>query len=120
MTSYCYTPLCEFKSFIRKHSRGENRNPIIKWKNLYAPGGAYAIFITAKAESRALRRSKQTGQDFNEVLKDIEMRDFNDINRKHGPLKKASDAILINNDNLTLSETVEKIISLFKEKKLNK
>lgn len=81
------------------------------------PDAFLKIFITAKDENRAMRRSKQTGQDYDEVLTDIRKRDEADINREHGPLKAAEDAIIIENDKLSLDETVDKIINLFKEKK---
>lgn len=80
------------------------------------PNAFIKFFITADATTRANRRSKQTGEDYNEVLEKLQKRDYDDINRKHGPLKQAEDAILIENDNITLQETVNKIVNIVKER----
>lgn len=74
------------------------------------------VFITAKDSVRAMRRSKQTGEAFEGILQELIERDKADINRKHGPLKKADDAILIENDNLDLVSTVELILKHFNDK----
>ena len=46
----------------------------------------------------------------------VQKSDFEDMNREHGPLKIASDAVVINSDSLTIDEVVDKIMVLFKEK----
>ena len=51
---------------------------------------------------------------YSEVLENIKLRDNQDTNRKHSPLKKAKDAILINTDNLTLDELELKLLYLHK------
>lgn len=80
------------------------------------PNADIKIFITASPEIRARRRSEQTGLDFETTYRDLIARDENDINRKHGPLKIAEDAVVINNDNLDLINTVDQIIDLYKAK----
>ncbi|ELA42452.1 cytidylate kinase [Vittaforma corneae ATCC 50505] len=80
------------------------------------PNAFLKVFIAAKDTTRAQRRSKQTGENYEDVLKKLQDRDRDDINRKHGPLKKAEDAILIDNDNITLEETVNQIIKYFKNR----
>ncbi|KAI5170411.1 CMP/dCMP kinase [Pancytospora epiphaga] len=84
------------------------------------PNAFMKVFITASDETRAERRVKQSGGNYAEVLKSIQERDFHDINRKHGPLKIADDAIVIKNDRMTLEETVEKMVKCFEERKQNK
>lgn len=83
------------------------------------PDAFLKVFVTASDTTRAKRRSAQTGQDYEEVLRELRIRDHEDITREHGPLKIAEDAIVIENDNKTKDETVEEIIRLFKDK-LNK
>ena len=51
---------------------------------------------------------------YKEVLENVRMRDYNDMNKKMGALKKADDAIIIDSTDLTIDEVVEKIISLCK------
>ncbi len=81
------------------------------------PNAELKLFITADAEIRAKRRydemiSKGENPSFEDVLKNIETRDRIDMNRKDSPLKKAEDAIEIDNSNLTPKEQFEKIYQL--------
>lgn len=80
------------------------------------PDAFLKFFITASAEERARRRVKQSGGEYQAVLAEIRKRDEHDQNREHGPLKKAEDAILIDNGEMTLDETVEKMIKIYEEK----
>lgn len=81
------------------------------------PNAFLKAFITAKDTTRAKRRTSQCNGNYNEVLADIRERDHHDITREHGPLKLADDAVLIENDDMTLEETVDKVIDLFNERK---
>ncbi len=76
----------------------------------------YKFFMTASAQERAERRYKELvekGQDvvFEDVLKDIEQRDYNDMNRKLNPLKAADDAIMLDTTGMTIDEVVNRILS---------
>ena len=78
------------------------------------------IFLTASPEKRARRRVIQLQEkgeeaDFDKILFDIVQRDYNDSNRKTAPLKAADDAINLDTSDLTLEESVERIISIIKE-----
>ena len=86
------------------------------------PDANYKFFLTASAEERANRRYKELTQkgekcNYNDILKDIKLRDENDIKREFAPLKKAADAIEIDSTNLSLDEVVKKILSYIKMKK---
>lgn len=75
------------------------------------------IFLTADAEIRAKRRYKELtekGQNvsFEEILKNVKERDHIDSNRKTNPLKKADDAILIDNSHITIEEQTKIAIKL--------
>ena len=83
------------------------------------PNADLKIFLTASLKIRALRRFKELklkGIDvsFNDVLKDVKERDFNDINRKISPLKAAKDAVILNTTNLTIEESISRIVKLAK------
>jgi len=80
------------------------------------PNAFLKLYITAEASKRAERRSKQTGEDFDAVLEEIERRDSHDTTREHGRLVCADDAILIDNGLLTLDQTVDMIIEIFNRK----
>ncbi|WP_335975270.1 (d)CMP kinase [Gaetbulibacter jejuensis] len=84
------------------------------------PDAELKLFMTASANTRALRRYeelKERGDDvsFEDVLKNVETRDRIDSTRKDSPLTKAVDAIEIDNSNLTLSEQFETILQLAKQ-----
>ena len=85
------------------------------------PDAELKLFLTAKPEVRARRRVNQLAEkgivaDFNDVLEEVIQRDYNDSHRDFRPLKLAEDGILMDNTELPLKETVEKIIALAKER----
>ena len=85
------------------------------------PDAELKLFLTAKPEVRAQRRVLQLAEkgieaSFDDVLADVLQRDYNDSHRDFRPLKLAEDGILIDNTEFPLDETVEKIISLAKER----
>ena len=76
------------------------------------PNADLKIFLTASAEERATRRYKELlekGENvsFDEVLKDVETRDYNDSHRKVSPLKKADDAIEVDTTGYNLEESIK-------------
>lgn len=81
------------------------------------PNANVKIFLTASPEVRAKRRLKQLDQNlnYNDVLKDINKRDNEDINRKYSPLRQAEDAILFDNSDYDLQQTIDKILKIIKE-----
>ncbi len=86
------------------------------------PDAFLKIYLDAKGEARAKRRfdelqKKGISINYDEVLKEIEKRDFDDINRKESPLTKCEDAIYIDSSNLSIDEVCKKILVFFKNKK---
>jgi cytidylate kinase len=85
------------------------------------PDAEFKFFITASAETRALRRYKELKTSnkkisLNEVLKSIKKRDKSDYNRTISPLKKTRDSILINTTNLTKRACFLKIKKIMDKK----
>lgn len=81
------------------------------------PNASVKIFLTASTEERAKRRYKELiekGQDVDleGIKKDIEERDYRDMNRENSPLKQASDAILVDTSNMTIEEVIDEILKL--------
>ena len=77
------------------------------------------IFLTADVDIGAKRRYKELLEkglevSFEEVKKNIVERDFIDENRKESPLKKADDAIVLDNSNMTPDEQLEWFMNLYK------
>jgi len=86
------------------------------------PNADLKIYITASAEIRGKRRFDELiakGEDvkLHEIIKDIELRDKNDTNRKISPLKIADDAVLLDTSSQTLDEVVSTMILLYKKRK---
>lgn len=84
------------------------------------PNAELKVFLTASAEERARRRCKELlekGEDvsFEEVLSDIEQRDYNDSHRDIAPLKQAEDAVLLDTSDLNLEESIQALTRLIRE-----
>ena len=85
------------------------------------PDAEFKFFITASAQTRAIRRYKELKNlnkkiSLNDVLKSIKKRDKSDYNRKISPLKKTQDSILINTTNLTKRACFLKIKKIMDKK----
>lgn len=81
------------------------------------PDAELKIFMTASANIRAQRRFEELQQKgdkvtFEEVLKNVEERDYIDIHREESPLIKAVDAIEIDNSNLNREEQFKTVLEL--------
>ncbi|WP_025270166.1 (d)CMP kinase [Hippea sp. KM1] len=74
------------------------------------------IYLTASAEERARRRSKQTGEDFAFVFKEIKERDEQDRNRDIAPLIKPEGAFEIDSSNMDIEGVYKKIKSLMESR----
>lgn len=84
------------------------------------PNAELKIFLTADNAVRVERRFKELFDknpniSIEEVKANLEMRDYIDSNREESPLRKAGDAILLDNTNLTTSETLQKAMQLVKK-----
>lgn len=85
------------------------------------PNADVKIFLTASAEERANRRYKELSEKpdcppYEEILKDIIQRDYNDMNRETAPLKQAEDAVLVDTTELTLEQSAARITEIIKER----
>ncbi len=83
------------------------------------PEAELKLFMTASAETRAKRRYQELLErgekvSYQDVLNNVQERDYMDSNRKDSPLTKAKDAIEIDNSNMTLDEQFNKILQLAK------
>jgi cytidylate kinase len=81
------------------------------------PNAELKIFMTASPETRAQRRfdelqSKGQNVPFEAVLKNVQERDYIDTHREDSPLRKAEDAIEIDNSHLTREEQFEAVLAL--------
>ena len=85
------------------------------------PDADVKIYLTASSLARARRRYleyQEKGEpcDLAEIQKTIEERDQRDMTREISPLCQAEDAVLVDSSELTIDETVEKILSVYHSK----
>jgi cytidylate kinase len=79
------------------------------------PDAEIKFFVTATAEERAKRRylellAKGETVEYQAVLSDMKIRDYNDSTRSLHPLKQAEDAILLDTTHMTIEEVIAKIM----------
>jgi cytidylate kinase len=104
----------------QQQNMGANKGIVMDGRDIGTivfPDAELKLFMTASAETRAERRYKELIErgdkvNYEAVLKNVQDRDFLDVNRKDSPLIKAEDAIEIDNSNLSLEEQFEKVLQL--------
>ena len=85
------------------------------------PDAELKIFVTASAEVRAKRRfdelkAKGADANYEEILANVQKRDYIDSHREVSPLRKAGDAIELDNSEMTIAEQKEWLKRKFEEK----
>lgn len=121
--------VCAYKD-VREHmvnlqrKMGEIGNVVLDGRDIGTnvfPNAAVKIFLTAPVKARALRRfleNKEKGIhiSYDELVADLERRDLADSTRPIAPLKQAEDAVYLDNSNLNIEETANKIVEIINEK----
>jgi cytidylate kinase len=82
------------------------------------PQAELKIFVTASAEVRAQRRydeliAKGEQVTFEEILKNVQERDYIDSHREVAPLKQAEDALVLDNSHMTIEEQNEWLMNAY-------
>ena len=85
------------------------------------PNAELKIFVTASAEIRAQRRFKELEAkgmpaNFDEILQNVEQRDYIDTHRETSPLRQADDALVLNNSHLTIADQKVWLMEKFNER----
>ena len=116
----------EVRSFLLEMQRqfAKTNNVVMDGRDIgtvVLPDATVKVFLTATAEERARRRTLEleqrgTPQDFADVLKDIQERDYNDSHRPVAPLKQAEDAVLLDTTQLNFQQAEEALVNIIKEK----
>lgn len=110
--------------FSLQRDIAENNNCIMDGRDIgtvVLPNAQIKIYLTASAQARADRRYKELtekGQNVNydDILKEIELRDYQDTHREIAPLKKADDAVLVDTTELDLNGSIDYMLSVIKER----
>lgn len=85
------------------------------------PCAELKVFVTASAEVRAMRRYKELldkgmPADYDNILKNVQERDYIDSHREVSPLRRADDALLLDNSNMTIAEQQQWLLEKAKER----
>jgi len=114
------------RSFLLDLQRGlANENNVIMdgrdIATVVLPNADVKIFLTASPEKRAERRYKELLEKdekivYNDIMKDIVQRDYQDEHRSIAPLKAADDSVVVDTSELTFEQSVEKIIEVIEAK----
>ena len=102
---------------------GENGGIVMDGRDIGTvvfPNAELKIFVTASAEVRAQRRYdelKEKGMpaDYDDILKNVQERDYIDSHREVSPLRQADDALLLDNSHMTIPEQNEWLMQRFEE-----
>lgn len=126
MYASAVSALPEVRSFLLDLQRdiAAKNNVIMDGRDIgtvILPKAQIKIFLSASKEARAKRRFDELMQkgiktSYNDVLKDMEIRDRNDSTRETAPAIPAEDAVFLDNSAETIEDTVLKIENIAKEK----
>ena len=111
------------EALVAQQQMGKDKGVVMDGRDIGTvvfPDAELKIFVTASAEVRAQRRydelqAKGMPADFDEILKNVEERDYIDSHREVSPLRKADDAIELDNSNMTIAEQKQWLLDRFNE-----
>ncbi|MBD0725910.1 cytidylate kinase [Flavobacterium sp. L1I52] len=117
-------PEVRAKLVEQQQQMGKNKGIVMDGRDIGTvvfPDAELKIYMTASAQTRAQRRYDELIQKgdqvtFEEVLRNVEERDYIDTHRSNSPLVKAEDAIEIDNSNLNREEQFELVLKLVQDK----
>ena len=103
---------------------GESKGVILDGRDIGTvvfPNAELKVFVTASAEIRAKRRYDELTEkgevcDFDDILKNVKERDHIDSTRSISPLRKAEDAIVLDNSHMSITEQQEWLLERVKER----
>lgn len=106
----------------QQQEMGEGKGVVMDGRDIGTvvfPKAELKLFMTASAEKRAIRRYEELIErgdevSYEDVLRNVQERDYIDSNREDSPLKKAKEAIEIDNSNMALEEQFNKILEIVK------
>lgn len=112
------------KMVALQQEMGKNKGVVMDGRDIGTtvfPDAELKIFVTASAEVRAQRRydelkAKGMPADYEEIKHNVEERDYIDSHREVSPLRKADDAIELDNSNMSIAEQKQWLMEKFKEK----
>ena len=116
--------LPEVRSFLldMQRSLAEKNNVIMDGRDIgtvVLPHADVKIFLTASVEDRARRRYQElcqrgTAKDFEQLLREIKERDYNDTHRAAAPLRPAEDAVVLDTTGNTFQQSRQQLLDIIR------
>ena len=116
----------EVRAFLvaQQQAMGEKKGIVMDGRDIGTvvfPNAELKLFLTASPEIRAKRRfielqTKGENPVWEDVLADVNDRDYRDTHRAESPLRQAEDAVVVDNGEMTREEQMQYIINLFNER----
>ena len=114
-------PFVRAKLVEQQQAMGKEKGIVMDGRDIGTvvfPDAELKIFVTASAEIRAQRRFKELeakgmAADFDEILKNVEQRDYIDTHRETSPLRQADDALVLDNSHLSIAEQKKWLLEQF-------
>ena len=117
-------PFVRAKLVEQQQAMGKEKGIVMDGRDIGTvvfPNAELKIFVTATAEIRAQRRFKELQvkgmpANYDDILKNVEERDYIDTHRETSPLRQADDALVLDNSQLTIAEQKKWLMDIFKER----
>ena len=105
---------------LLQRNMAKGKNVIMEGRDITTvvfPNADYKFYLDASIEERANRRYKQNiekniNMSYDEIIENIRKRDYNDMNKPVGSLKRTESQIYIDSSNMTIDEVVNKIVEI--------
>lgn len=122
VSSIAAIPFVREALVVQQQKMGKDKGIVMDGRDIGTvvfPNAELKIFITASPEVRAQRRydelmEKGMEADYNEILENVKRRDYIDSHRDVSPLRKADDAIELDNSNISIEEQKQWLIKQYK------
>ena len=106
----------------KQRSFSKNNNIVMEGRDITTevfPDADYKFYLDASIEERANRRVKQNEElglesNYDEIYESIKNRDYSDMNREYGALKRTPEQIYIDSSNMSIDEVVNKMMEVIK------
>lgn len=117
-------PFVREKLVEQQQAMGKDKGIVMDGRDIGTvvfPDADLKIFVTASAEIRAQRRFKELEAkgmpaNFDEILQNVEQRDYIDTHRETSPLRQADDALVLDNSHLTIADQKVWLMEKFNER----
>lgn len=118
-------PFVREKLTVQQKAMGEKKGIVMDGRDIGTavfPQAELKVFVTASAEVRAKRRFlelQEKGEEnlnYDEILKNVQERDYIDSHREMNPLRQAEDAVVLDNSSLTIEEQNQLLLAMFEER----